>query len=173
MCGNLNLIRDRPSEAELLFRLAYAKGIRGDRIPTGSRFPVVTGPEACVVASWLWPVPDGQPLFHCRSETGAVLPTWRDAWEKRRGVIAIDGWHEGDRQVDAPGSWLAVVWTDISDDAPELRFAVVTVDPPAGSQVPRYPVPLHQEGAIAWLDRGDLSGRAAGLREYGQETLFG
>ena len=169
MCGNLQFFRNQPTAEQRLARLAFAKGIRGERIPPMRPIPLVVAQDACLVAVWGWPGFD-RPLMHCRSESAAVTPTWAKAWREHRGVVPVAGWHEGDRSVEATDAHLAVLWMAAGD---EVRFAVLTQDPPAQSQVPRYPVPLTQAGALAWMAGGGLDDQVRELREYGQETIFG
>jgi putative SOS response-associated peptidase YedK len=171
MCGNLNLLRDHPTEEQILARLAFLTGIRGWRVPPMRPIPIVTGSTTCLIARWGWPMPNGDTLMHCRVETASMLQTWRQAFKERRGVIPVTGWHEGDRSVDATGAHLAVLWTKTYDD--ELRCAVVTQAPPQTSQVPRYPIPLTQAGALEWLSGGGIDRQVPDVREYGQETIFG
>jgi putative SOS response-associated peptidase YedK len=170
MCGNLNLLRDHPSEEQILARLAFLTGIRGWRVPPMRPIPLVTGPTTCLITRWGWPMPSGEPLMHCRIETAATLPTWREAFAQRRGVIPVSGWHEGDRSVDAPGAHLAVLWTNAPQG--EVRCAVVTQEPPKTSQVPRYPIPLTQAGSLEWLSGGGIDQQVPVMREYGQESIF-
>lgn len=110
MCGRLTLSRDEPTPDKLLARLAFAKGITGRPTPM-HHIPLVTGPAACVIARWGWPSSRGGILTHARIETASTLPTWRETWRLRRGVIPVDGWEEGSWVVTSPGAHIAVLWT--------------------------------------------------------------
>jgi hypothetical protein len=134
---------------------------------------LVRGKEVCESARWGWPAnsPNKGILTHARRETADALPTWREAWWTRRGVIPVVGWHEGSWQIDAPGAHVAVLWTDSEDG---LRFAVLTQDPAAGCPIDRLPIPLSLNGALDWLGGGGLDEqvqfRIGG--NNGQETFF-
>ena len=172
MCGRLTLTRDEPTSDQLLARLAFAKGITGRPTPMQT-IPLVTGPESCVIARWGWPSARGSILTHARSETASTLPTWRDAWRLRRGVVPLEGWEEGSWIVTAPGAHLAVLWTAEGND---VRLAVLTQPSPAAHQhIERFPVPLTQAGALAWLSGGGLDGivdRLSVTGSGGQQTIF-
>jgi putative SOS response-associated peptidase YedK len=172
MCGRLTLNSDEPEPEQLLARLAYAKGISGRPTPM-QPIPLITGPESCLLARWGWPSSRGGILTHVRSETAATLPTWRDAWRSRRGVVPVAGWEEGSWLITAPGAHLAVLWTAIEDD---VRLAILTQPPPpAHLHIERFPVPLTQAGAVAWLSGGGLDGQTEKLTvagKNGQQTIF-
>lgn len=172
MCGHLNLSRDQPAPNQVLARLAFAKGITGRPTPM-QPIPLVTGPESCVIARWGWPLPRGGILTHARSETAATLPTWREAWRLRRGVVPVAGWEEGSWIVTAPDAHLAVLWTA---DGADVRLAVLTQLPPAAHQhIERFPVALTQAGALEWMINGGLDGNVDRLSVTGaggQQTLF-
>ena len=172
MCGFLNMRRGHPSESEYLARVAALHGILG-RVPPMRPIPLVTGPESCIVARWGWPSPRGGILTHARSETAATLTTWARAWRNGRGIIPVDGWEEGSWAISAQGAHLAVLWTLHGDDA---RLAVLTQPPPAEhGHIERFPIPLTQAGALAWLDGGTLDGQIEDLAvtgTHGQATLF-
>ena len=172
MCGYVNIRRDQPSETEYFARLAYLQGITG-RVPPMRPIPVMTGRETCLVARWGWPNPRGGILTHARSETAATLPTWREAWRSRRGVIPVVGWEEGSWQISAPGAHLAVLWMAQGED---VRLVVLTEAPPAEYQfIERFPVALTQRGASAWLADGELRSQVQGFQveaKAGQQTIF-
>ena len=172
MCGRLTLIRDEPAVDQIFARLAYAKGITGRPTPM-QPIPLVTGPSSCVIARWGWPSVRGRILTHARIETAATLPTWHEAWRLRRGVIPVEGWEEGSWIVASPGAHIAVLWTV---DGADVRCAVLTQPPPAAHQhIERFPVPLTQAGAIAWLDGGPTGDQVTDLHVAGaggQQTIF-
>lgn len=172
MCGRLTLSRDQPAADQVLARLAFTKGITGRPTPM-QPIPLVTGPESCINARWGWPSPRGGILTHVRSETAATLPTWRESWRLRRGVVPVAGWEEGSWIVTAPDAHLAVLWTVEGDD---VRLAVLTQPPPTAHQhIERFPVPLTQAGALAWLSGGGLGETVEQLSVTGtggQQTIF-
>ena len=172
MCGRLTLTRDEPTSDQLLARLAFAKGITGRPTPMQT-IPLVTGPESCVIARWGWPSARGGILTHARSETASKLPTWCEAWRLRRGVVPVLGWEEGSWIFTAPGAHLAVLWIAEGND---FRLAVLTQPPPTAHQhIERFPVPLTQAGALAWLSGGGLDGimdRLIVTGSGGQQTIF-
>ena len=172
MCGRLTLIGEEPATNQHLARLAFATGIIGRPTPM-QPMPLITGPESCVIARWGWLSPRGGILTHARSETAATLPTWRDAWRLRRGVVPIVGWEEGSWVVAAPGAHLAVLW---AADGNDTRLAVLTQSPPAEhGHIERFPVPLSLDGALAWLSGGGLDEVIEQLSvsgKGGQQTIF-
>ena len=171
MCGNFKFARVRPSADERLAMMAYETGIRGERVPPMEPVAMVTGPEMCVLARWGWPSKErpGEPIIHARREGAETHPVWNWSWHMRRGVVPVVGWWEGGMLVDAPGAHIAVLWTPL-DGKPV--FAVVTQPEPVGSKADRYPYPLTEAGALAWLAGGGLEDQVRTLHEYAQESLF-
>ena len=173
MCGIIRVHKEPYVRGENLFRLAYETGISGD-FPPMRPIPMVLGPDRCVLTRWGWPdYKPGKIKTHARSETANHLSTWRDAWESRRGVVPVAGWDDGGWTVASPGAHLAVLWIE-AEDGP--RLAILTQDGgPYADRIERFPCPLTQAGALAWLAGGDLRGQVTNLRvtgKGGQQTIF-
>ena len=111
---------------------------------------------------------------NAKSETAAVLPSFRDAFKYCRCLVATDGWHEWQvtprgkvpifiHRVTADGeiapfffAGLWASWRDktVPDAAPLETFTVPTRDaaPTLAHIHPRMPVVLPQDAYRAWLD---------------------
>jgi putative SOS response-associated peptidase YedK len=108
----------------------------------------------------------GTKFIHARAETIDEKPTYRDAFAKRRGLIAVETFNEGEeispsktiQYVIAPKDGkplaIAVIWeTWIRGPVPLLSFAMVTTPPNAliGKITDRMPAVLPPEHWAKWL----------------------
>ena len=154
-----------------------------DQVRPTQQAPIVTMDDANAVqvwnARWLlipWfhrgTVKDWKATtFNARSETVATSRAYRDAFAKRRCLVAADGWYEwmgprdGDEKRKQPWAFtpkdaapimLAGIWDscETTDDGRVASFTIVTQ--PAGAPLNGYhdraPVVLFGEDWNRWLD---------------------
>lgn len=107
-----------------------------------------------VYAKWGFPSNYGSKvLFNARSETVAGLPSFKDAYRKRRALLAASGWYEWKdkqryliRRKDHKPVVMAALWE-------QDRFTVLTCA--AGSDLAwlheRVPVVLERKNWYGWL----------------------
>lgn len=108
----------------------------------------------------------GTKFIHARAETIEQKPTYRDAFQKRRGLIAVEAFNEGEeispsktiQYVVSPKDGnplaIAVIWEIWSKGpVPLLSFAMVTTPPNAliAKITDRMPAVLPPEHWAKWL----------------------
>jgi putative SOS response-associated peptidase YedK len=109
----------------------------------------------------------GTKFIHARAETIDEKPTFRDAFRKRRGLVIVETFNEGEeitptktRQYivsanDGSPLAIAVIWEQWQGRAPVdlLSFAMVTTAPNAliGKITDRMPAVLPPEHWVKWL----------------------
>jgi hypothetical protein len=74
--------------------------------------------------------------------------------------------------VDARNAFLAVLW----DGTEDRRLVILTQDPGVHrTAIERFPIPLTESGARAWLAGGSLKEQVQNVRvmgKEGQQTIF-
>jgi putative SOS response-associated peptidase YedK len=109
----------------------------------------------------------GRPHIHARAETIDSKPSFRDAFRRRRGLIAASTFNEGKEIApsrteqyvltpkDAKPVAIAVIWEHWSEthEAPLLSFAMVTVPPNEliGTITDRMPALIEGGDWAKWL----------------------
>jgi putative SOS response-associated peptidase YedK len=117
--------------------------------------------------AWLKEPPGAKSMINARSETASQKPFFRDAFKKRRCLIAMDGFYEWKRdgavkqphficRKDASPMVAAGLWERWKgeDGADVLTAAMLTTGPNAVMQPihDRMPVLLERDAFALWLD---------------------
>jgi putative SOS response-associated peptidase YedK len=174
MCGRFTLTARDIDEAAQAFGAEYAREHaslyrpRWNLAPSDSHWIVrrdEAGHRRMVPARFGFVGNGGQPIINARSETAAVLPTFRQAFAEARCLVPADGFYEwqGDRADRRPlwfhdpsGAHLAFAGLALQVQG-SLSFVILTTV--ANDLMrpihDRMPVVLSREGAEAWLARPD------------------
>ena len=132
------------------------------------------------VPHWYQTMTDGPLLINARSETLAEKPAFREAFQKRRCVIAADGFYEWKtitkgktkqpfhihRPDGAPFAFAGLWERWEKDGEPIETCTIITTDAPESLTDihHRVPVILPQDAMAAWLETPE--GQADGLAEF-------
>ncbi len=168
MCGRYTVAEDPES-----LRLFYGAEFREVPRPIfnaspGQRLPVILGAEPRVIQPALWGLTvefHGRPrrmLINVRAETAHRLPTFRDAFRRRRCLVLADGFYEwkpteGGKQpyrivlkTEEPCTF-AGIWEEVEG---EPAYVILTTE--ANRELRpihhRMPVILTRDEAAEWLD---------------------
>jgi len=120
-----------------------------------------------LVPSFARDAADAKPHIHARAETVDVKPTFRDSFEKRRGILLASTFNEGEEVTpsrtqqyvltpkDGAPVAIAVVWDRWKgeDGVWLLSFAMVTsaANPPISAITDRMPALLEENDWAKWL----------------------
>jgi putative SOS response-associated peptidase YedK len=178
MCGRFTQQRPTSELAEIFGAedLADDPGGRFNVAPTDAAAVVVEKAERRGVVSYRWGlVPHwaadakgASRAINARAETVASMPTFRDAYRRRRCIVPVDGFYEWRRDgtlrqpflirrtdglpLALAGLWAG--WRDPSSGEVRRTFTIVTTTPNelVASLHDRMPVVLPPEAWSTWLD---------------------
>ncbi len=186
MCGRIALFTP-PGRLARLYEASLAAGLDPDGTaswnvgPTATLFGVANRGRGRVLDAYRWGlVPSfatdptvGSRMFNARAETVATKPSFRDAFERRRLLVPVDGFYEWDRRTvarvphyfaRADGEPLVLAglydrWRDPSDrEGPWLATCTVlttTPGPDLDGIHDRMPVIVERGAHDLWLTAGD------------------
>jgi len=180
VCGRYTLATPSPAVVRERFRL-------GDEVPVERRFNIAPGQDVVAVTTdregvargdllrwglvphWADSPKLGYRMINARAESVAQRPAFRDAFERRRCLIAADGFYEWQPRVHIPkqpwwitradgapfafaGLWAS--WRPAPDVEPLRTCSIITTDASAVLRDihPRMPVILEAGDEDAWLD---------------------
>ena len=180
MCGRFTQQRPTSELAEIFGAedLADDPGGRFNVAPTDAAAVVVEKAERRALVSYRWGlVPHwaadakrASRAINARAETVASMPSFRDAYRRRRCIVPVDGFYEWRRegtlrqpflirQTDGlplalAGLWAG--WRDPSSGEVRRTFTIVTTTPNelVSGLHDRMPVVLRPEAWSTWLDPG-------------------
>jgi len=182
MCGRIALYTP-PFRLARLLEAALAAGVEADFQPSWNVPPqetlfgvsnrshgrVLDAYRWGLVPSWVDDPAVGNRMFNARSETVTTKPSYRNAFERHRLLVPVDGFYEWDRRgggkvphyfTRADGEILVLAglyesWRDrATPDAPWLRTCTVlttTPGPDLDDIHDRMPVVLERDAFELWL----------------------
>ena len=180
MCGRFSQQRPASELAEIFAAepLVDDPGPRFNVAPTDDALVVVQRADRRAITAYRWGlIPHwadaakvGSRMFNARAETLTASPAFRDAFQRKRCLVPVDGfyeWHrEGTRRqpfaiARADGRPLALAglwsgWRDPAADRVVRTFTIITTRPNeqlAGLH-DRMPVVVPDEAWSRWLDPG-------------------
>lgn len=192
MCGRIALYTP-PQRLARLLEASLAAGLDPDGTaaswnvgPTATLFGVKDRGQGRVLDAYRWGlVPSwakdpsvGSRMFNARAETVATKPSFRDAFQRHRLLVPVDGFYEWDRRgttrvphyfTRADGEPIVLAglydrWRDWSDrDGPWLVTCTVlttTPGPDLDGIHDRMPVVVERGAHDLWLTGGDDEGDA-------------
>lgn len=184
MCGRIALYTP-PARLARLLDAALAAGVEADTAPSWNvppqrtLFGVAEGRDGRVLDAYTWGLVPwfakdasmSNRSFNARAETMSSRPAFRDAFERHRLLIPVDGFFEWDRRASsrdahfftrADGDVLVLAglydrWTDPADppDAPRHKTCTVvttTPGPDLDGIHDRMPAVLERDAFELWLD---------------------
>jgi putative SOS response-associated peptidase YedK len=193
MCGRFTLTSDPPSwHAEFGIELPADYRPRYNIAPTQPVLAIVAGKEGWRTATLSWGlVPfwardrkDAAKRINARAESLLEKPIFREAFERHRCLIPVDGFYEWEkvgkqsrplliRRRDGRPFTLAGIWARWYEqpDTPLYTCSIITTrpGPSLGSIHDRTPVILEPHDRATWLDRAADPGRLQQLLASGPE----
>lgn len=150
------------------YNVAPSQDIAVIRVGSAGR---VAEPMRWGLVPWWVDAPDaGRRPINARAETADRQPFFRDAFQRRRAIVPVDGWYEWEKtehgkvpywihRTDRRPIALAALWEQWRSGDGETRLRTVAILTCAASPAlrgihSRMPVVLRPDAWEPWLDRG-------------------
>jgi putative SOS response-associated peptidase YedK len=180
MCGRFQFAPSSPAVVEEEFELeatpdwparwnlAPSQAVPTIRLGAADGLPREAGAMAWgLVPAWAKEGRAAAGFINARIETAASKPSFREAWSRRRCLVASTGWYEWTRKGGPPtllrredGAPFAMagLWEPAAEDRPDARPTVTILTTAAAPEIEavhhRMPVVLRREEQEAWLREG-------------------